>query len=383
MNMRASIASVGPVIDDIRRDLSLSAAEASFLTALPLICFAGGAVIAPRLARRWGAPGVLAAVFAATAGGLVWRATFGTAALFGGTLLSGAAIAIANVLLPAVVKREFAKWTGAIMGLYIGTTAAMAGLAAGITVPVSQASRYGWRAGLAIWAPPAGVAAAAWLLIARGTRQLGDVPPRATRPRAAPLPLRKDQVAWNVTLFMALQSMVFYSLLSWLPSIYRSSGLDPEAAGKQLSMMLLIGIPIAIAGPSVLTRSSRQSAWSIVTVAFLATGLSGLLLAPGFAPTAWTLLVGVGTGTAFPLALTLMVLRARLADDAADLASMSQSIGYALGALGPFIFGALRDVSGDWRLPISCLLLLLLPLAAAGVGAGKDVYIRSGQRLPL
>lgn len=376
--MRSSIASVGPVVDDIRADLDLSAVEASFLTALPLICFAGGAVIAPHLARRWGAPSVLAAVFAATGGGLVWRATFGTAALFGGTLLSGAAIAIANVLLPAVVKREFARWTGAVMGLYIGTTAAMAAMAARVTVPVSQVSRYGWRAGLAIWAPPAGVAAAAWLLLARGSREPGDSGPLGATPSGiASFPLRNDRVAWHVTIFMALQSMVFYSLLSWLPSIYRSSGLDAQAAGEQLSMMLLIGIPIAIAGPSLFTRSTKQSAWSVVAVTFIATGVSGLLFAPGYAPTAWTLLVGAGTGIAFPLTLTLMVLRARLSDDAANLSSMSQSIGYALGALGPFLFGALRDVSGDWRLPLACMLFLLLPLAASGMGAGKDVYVRS------
>lgn len=373
VNLRPAVSSVGPVLQDIRADLGLSAAAAALLTTLPVVCFGAGAVVAPRLARRFGSEVVLAAVFAVTTGGLALRVAASTTALFVGTFLAGSAIAIANVLLPATIKRGFAQPVGAMMGVYLSTTLLMSAVAAGATVPIAQQLGGHWRAGLGAWAAPAAVAGLLWLAVvaARRHRPLdGD-----TRTGVAPSLLR-DRVAWSVTVFMGLQALLLYTVLSWLPSVYRFQGASPETAGQLVSLSVVIGAPTALFVPRLLSRWRTQSAWGVATPAFVAAGLSGLLLTPGANLWLWAVLIGIGAGTAFPVALTLVVLRSRTAEDAAQLSAMSQSVGYTLAAAGPFLFGFLNDLSGGWTVPLLLLLILLVPQAAAGFDAGRPVHVR-------
>ena len=372
-NLRPAVASVGPVLADLRADLGLSGAAAAALSALPVVCFGLASALAPVAARRLGPDGALVAVLGLTASGLLLRLLPSTGALFGGTLLAGAAIAVGNVLLPALVKREFPHRVGLVTGVYTSVVSLAAATAAAATVPLAQALGGGWRTGLGLWAVPALVALAVWVPLAVVRRD----PALAARPVLGASMLRSP-LAWAVTTFMGLQSLGFYAMLAWLPTVLREEGLSAVAAGGLLGLLATVGTPGGLVLPSLLVRAPDQRRWVVVVTSVTGLGLLGLALAPGAVPLLWAVLIGLGQGAAFPLALTLVVLRTRDADDAARLSAMSQGFGYTLAALGPLALGALRDATGDWRVPLLLLVVLLVPQLVAGLVAGGSGTVDGG-----
>lgn len=372
VNLRPAVSSVGPVLADIRADLALSAAAVSALTALPVVCYGFGALLAPRLARRFGSESVMAAMLALLTLGLLVRLGPTTSMLFVGTFIATSGIAVGNVLIPALIKRKFPEQAGLMMGLFVSVLIASTAVAAGATVPLTRVLDAGWRTGLAVWAVPAAFATLVWSAVALRRWQRQESTDRTTE---VPSSLRRDPVAWQVTAFMASQSMVFYSLLSWLPTVLRSHGTSPGTAGQLLSVMVVMGAPAALVLPSLLTRTRGQRSWAVLVTTLTALGVTGLLLAPTAAPLLWVVLMGAGTGGALPLALTLMVLRSPNAQRAAQLSAMSQSVGYLLAAAGPFVFGMVRGATGGWTAPLLVLLLLLMMQASTGVAAGRPLLV--------
>jgi CP family cyanate transporter-like MFS transporter len=231
LNLRIAVASVPPVIDEISDDLDLSSAAAGLLTSAPILCFGLLAPVAPLLARRLGAERVLLLALIPLTAGVLLRAESSVFALFAGTLVAGAAIAVANVVVPSIVKGRFARRAGRLTGFYVAALGAGAALAAGLTVPIERALGAGWEAGLAVWALPA--AAAAALLGVAVARDEGRITAR-DGPGDARV-LLGDPLAWQVTLYFGLQSIVFYIALTWLPSILRDSGFGAGAAGALLA----------------------------------------------------------------------------------------------------------------------------------------------------
>ena len=359
------------MIDEVADDLGLSSAAAGLLTSAPILCFGLLAPVAPVLARRLGAERVLLlALFPLVAGTLV-RGESSAAALFAGTLLAGAAIAVANVVVPSIVKGRFAERAGRLMGIYVAALGAGAAIAAGLTVPVEEALEAGWEAGLAVWAIPAALAAVILgVAVARGgSRVTGRGGPGDARA------LLGDGLAWQVTLFFGLQSILFYIALTWLPSILREDGYGAREAGALLALFALGGIPASLVVPIVATRMRDQRAIAVGVAALEAAAVAGLLAAPA-AAAVWVTLFALGQGAAFSLALTLIVLRAPDSRRAAELSGMAQAIGYTLAAAGPLGVGALHDWSGGWDAPLAALLLMTVPLLAAGLLAGRAATVR-------
>ncbi len=243
LNLRPAAASVGPLIPRIQQDAGISSAGAGALVTLPVLCFGALAPLAPVLARRLGARASIAGALVVLLTGLLVRLVPGTAFLFLGTALAGAAIAVGNVLMPVLVRRNFAHRTGSITGMYTTALIGFAALAAGLSVPLADALGGGWRPGLAIWALPAAVALVAWAPQLRRLRP--DSSPLADPPAGA-LRLLKDRLAWQVTLFFALQSASFYATLSWLPSIFHSHGASQAQAGLLLSVSMIVGLATAV-----------------------------------------------------------------------------------------------------------------------------------------
>jgi MFS transporter, CP family, cyanate transporter len=184
-----------------------------------------------------------------------------------------------------------------------------------------------------------------------------------------------DALAWQVTLFFGLQSIVFYIALTWLPSILREDGFGAGEAGALLALFALGGIPPALVVPVLATGMRDQRAIAVGVAAIEAVAVIGLLAAPG-AAAVWVTLFALGQGAAFSLALTLIVLRAPDSRRAAELSGMAQAIGYSLAAVGPLAVGALHDWSGGWDAPLVALLLLTVPLLAAGIAAGRARTVR-------
>jgi MFS transporter, CP family, cyanate transporter len=367
LNLRPSIVAVSPILGTIRADTGMSTAVAGLLTTLPLLCFGLLAPLAPRLARRFGTERVLLATMAAIGAGTALRLLPATLALLGGTVVIGAGIAVANVLLPGVIKRDFGSRVGLMTGLYSMSLSIGAALAAGITVPLEHATHTGWRTTLALWGLLAVVAMFVWVPQAR--RRVGQGTSAAER---AVRGLWRHPVAWLVTGFMGLQSLGYYATGAFLPTILTSGGMSQGLAGWLLSLANLLGIVGAFGTPVLAARGVRP-AWLAVAAALLtAGGLTGLALAPVAGAYLWIVLLGLGQSAAFSLAMLFIVLRAPDGRHAAQLSSMAQCCGYLLAAAGPLAIGAVHQVTGGWSVPLVVLIVLLAPQTATGLGAARN-----------
>jgi MFS transporter, CP family, cyanate transporter len=372
LNLRPAVASVGPELSSIRADLGLSSAAVSVLTAAPVFCFGVAASLGPWLSRRVGLRRAVLIVMAAIVVGLVVRIGPDSATLFVGTLIAASGIAAANVLLPVIIKRDYAARTGLLMGLYTTAVVGSAAAGAGLTVPLGNAIGHGWRGGLGVWALAAVVGVAIWAPRVRDDHVV-VVPETAEDPAR----LRRDSLAWMVTIFFGLQSLSFYSVLSWLPSLYQDHGYSAAAAGGLLSLSALVQLPVALVLPAIAARMPRQESLVVGSVVLTALGLAGVLIAPTTAAPLWMVLLGLGQGGAFAVALTLLVLRTRGHVSTSQLSSMAQSIGYLIAGLGPLLVGGLHAATNGWRVPMAFLLLLLVPEFVTGVRAAAPGFIRT------
>lgn len=371
-NLRPAVTGIGPVLPDIKSSLHLSGAEAALLTTLPLLCFGLVGPGGPILARRLGIELVLWLALLGITGGLVLRSVGGEATLYLGTALAGSSIALGNVLLPALVKRDFAERPGLATGTYTMVLGGSAGLSAGITVPLAHALGLGWRGGLALWAVPAGLALLAWT-----PRLRGHTLPDASEEVGDLGALLRDRLAWAVAIYFGVQSLLFYASISWLPTLYRDLGYTKTEAGVIVSVLTFVGLPAGLIVPTLAARSHDQRVWAVVTTLLAAVGLAGFVFVPTAAPYVWALVLGSGLGATFPLVLTLVVLRTRSQLDTGHLSALAQSVGYGLAALGPLAVGALHDATDSWKPAFGFLLALTVVQLWACLGAAKPGYVRS------
>jgi MFS transporter, CP family, cyanate transporter len=367
-NLRPALASVGPVLDDVRADLMLSGITAALLVSLPVLCLGLLAALAPRLARRWGMEPILTVVLVAIAAGLLMRVLGETGSLFAGTVIASGAIAVGNVLLPALIKRDFPRHSGTMIGVYTMALSGSAAVAAAATVPLGEAIGLGWRGALGLWVVPAVVALVLWFPFTGSHTP----PPPTETPRGS---LLTDPLAWQVTVFFGVQSLFFYAALSWLPSVYRDHGYSPVAAGFVLSAMTFVQIPITLLLPRFAARARDQRIYLAATTTLTAVGLMGVLLAPATLPYLWSSVMGVGIGGSFSLGLLLFVVRSRTPTDTARLSAMAQTFGYVIAATGPMLMGAVYDATASWTLPLTLLLLLAVPQFIAAVLAGRPLHV--------
>ena len=387
LNLRMGVASVGPVLPSIEQDLGIPAAAAGLLTTIPVFAFGAFAFLAPALTRWIGLHRLLALTMVVVAIGIGIRLIPSPVALFGGTVLVGAGIAVANVCMPAVIKHDFAHRVRLMMGLYSTALFLGAAAAAALTVPFQSALDGSWRGALAVWAIPAVLALLIWL--PRAMRAAPDSAAADAAADAIPEPrdeprlsaLLRDPVAWAVTGFMGLQSLSYYAALTWIPTMLQDAGVPLADAGLLLSYSSFPGIAAALLVPTVLRRI--RPTWLPVLVSGLlcAAGLTGLLIAPGgAAPWLWMTLLGLGQGAAIALSLTYIVLRAPDARHTAHLSTMAQGIGYLLAGLGPIGLGILHAAVGGWIVPVAALILVLAVQVVAGAGASRERHVRSGAR---
>ena len=368
-NLRGALIVLAPVMEQARRDTGFSTTAAGLLLTLPVLCFAAFSPVAPRLLRRWSIERVLTVAMAVLAVGVLMRLAATSMALIAGTVTVGAAIAIGNVLLPALVKRDFPGRVGLMTGAYVTVMSVGATLAAGTTILIQQASGLSWRAALALWAIPA-VAALAVCLLRSTSRVNGgqSVPPL---PSGSPA-LYRDPLAWQVTLFMGFQSLIFYSSVAWLPTLFIDHGFTEAQGGLLLGVMNLVGLPASLAAPLLAGRRATQTRLVLGTSVLTGAGLLGIVLQPAAAPVLWMALLGLGQGSAIGLALTLIGLRAPDSAHAARLSSMAQSIGYLIAAFGPLVLGAMHALTGSWTLAFAATLLALALQTLTGFGASRD-----------
>ncbi len=369
-NLRAPITAVGPLVGTIIEDTHMSNTMAGLLTTLPLLGFAALSPLAPKLARQFGTEAtLLAALFILTLG-IILRSVPSVASLFLGTAMLGLAIAAGNVLLPSLIKREFPHRIGLFTGSFTLTMSIWAAIASGVSVPIAQGLGYGWRVALLCWAGLSVITFMVWF------RQLRHTPPKVPmKVIKAWSPLWHSKVAWQVTLFMGLQSIAFYSAIAWLPEVLYDKGISLSHAGWMLSMMQFISLPAAFGVPLLAARLPNQRGIVTVTAILYIVGYTGLLSGHTEWLTLSILMLGLAQGSSISLALTLFGLRSTNAHQAAELSGMAQSIGYLLAAGGPILFGFFHDLTHSWNTSLLFLLTVSILQFIVGLGAGRNVTI--------
>jgi CP family cyanate transporter-like MFS transporter len=380
LNQRPAVVAVAPVLRDLRADTGLSAALAGLLTTLPVLCFGAFAPVAPRLGRRIGLETAVALSLVLLAAGIALRLLSPVALLYAGSTLAGAAIALANVLLPAYVKREFRR-PGTVMGLYSASLNVGAALGAAATVPLAGALGVNWRVGLGLWLVLALAALALWLPIAGTGRH--DRRPAGDVVGTGSWSLLRQPLARQVTAFIGLQSVQFYSVAAWLPTLLADSGVPVDEGGLLLGLSNVVGAVAALLAPAQAGRMRTQRPLVAAVMAAYVVGLTGLLVAPDSGTLIWVSFFGVAQGGGFALALTLIVLRSPTPLTAARLGGVAQCLGYLLAAGGPPVLGALHDATDGWAWPLALLLVLLVPMSWVGWGAARNAVLSTDRAEPV
>ncbi|MFF8396493.1 CynX/NimT family MFS transporter [Streptomyces sp. NPDC016172] len=400
LNLRPAITSLGALLEEVRDGLGMSGSVAGLLTSVPPLCFAVFGVMAPRLARRFGAGAVVCAGMAAIATGLIVRPyAGGTAGFLAGSALALMGIAVSNVLMPVIVKHWFPDRVGSMTGLYSMALALGTALAAAVTVPLTDTLGGSWQTGLALWAGLAVAAVLPWLPFVRGrvtppgagertagTETGGDAPVQgletAARTQAAAstehvrvetprLRMTRSRTAWALAVFFGLQATAAYVTMGWMAQIFRDAGVPPGTAGLLLAVTMVMGVPLAFVIPRLATRLPHQGPIVLALGVCGLAGYAGLYLAPAAGAWAWALLLGVAN-CAFPLALTMVGMRAKTGPGVAQLSAFAQSTGYLISIPGPLLVGVLYQHSGGWGLPIALMSALMIPQMAVGFLAGRD-----------
>ena len=370
-NLRAPITSLAPLLNLIRDSFALSAAAAGILTTLPLLVFAVVSPFAALVAREYGTERVLFGALLLVAGGILLRSMDAVWCLYLGTCLIGAGIALGNVLLPSLLKRDFPDRIATLTGAYSLSMGLAAALASASMIPLAQVSGSGWPWALGALLVLPLAALLVWLPQLRSP----TAPARATSTLPHGGRIWHSALAWQVALFLGLNSFIYYVVVGWLPAILAAAGYSAAAAGTLHGLMqLATAIPGLMLGLAV-RRTRDQRGLAIGVSLLTAAGLAGLLWLPGWAML-WTLLFGFGSGATFILGLTFVSLRASSAHQAAALSGMAQCIGYLLAAVGPPTVGALYDAFASWSIPLAGCALLSIVMACVGSLAGRAIQIK-------
>jgi CP family cyanate transporter-like MFS transporter len=383
LNLRTAITSLPPLFPDLQTRLHLSSATLSLLAATPVICFGVVSAFTAWLNRRYGEEVILQLALVLLTAGLLLRGVAPGAMLFPGTVLAASAIAVLNVLLSSMAKRRWPERAGLLVGIYLTTLSAGAILSSLLSVPLYRSSGGSVRLALGVWALPAALAVLLWLPQLR-YRPAGPAPGTAdgaaagaagTAPARAGVKVYRYALAWQVTAFMGLQSLLYYAALSWLPTIFQDRGASAVTAGNLLALMGAGNLATSLIVPVLAHRSPSQRALVVPSLLGTAAGLAGSLWAPlGSAPF-WVLVLGVSQGSCLGLAIFFMMARAPDADVAASLSAFAQSVGYLAASAGPLEVGLLHSATGSWNIPVVLLLVLCAAELATGLMAGRPLTL--------
>jgi CP family cyanate transporter-like MFS transporter len=369
--IRPPVASIGPLVEELIRTEFLTLFQVSLMTSVPIVCFGLGAFLSPALVKRFTLNKAMMYVLIVLSVAMATRLIGGFPALMTSTIIIGLAIAIANVLIPTIVREQFPDRIELITGVYVTLLAISASFAAAIAVPSSDLLG-GWRGALAVWIIPAVLAIVFWVPLFR-SKSVGKVTSVATHAEERKAVVRSS-LTWGIVFFFGLQSGGFYSILNWLPSLLIDRGMSAVDAGSLLGLTTFVGVPSGFLA-SLLFRKFKSL--SIIAVGMTSLTLAGLLmiwLTPELLVLA-CVITGFGFAATFPLSLTLIGSRASTSTQTTQLSALAQGWGYLLSAAGTFGFGFLREVTGTWDASLVLISVLTFIQLFAGAVAGRDKRI--------
>jgi cyanate transporter len=375
LNLRPAVVAVGPLLIQIQHELGLSGAAAGALTTLPVLFFGAFGMVTPFLRRTPRGETLLVTSMGLLVLGLLARAIPVQVALFGGALLAGIAISIGNIAVPAIIKRDHPQSITTVTAVYTVAITAGAAVSSSIVVPLEHAFGSSWRLPLVLLAIPAALAGLAWLPRLRAAAAL---PPPPAGGVAAQV--WRSRLAWYVTGFMGLQSLLAYVTSGWLPTICQDRGLSEAAGGYALGLTSLLQAVGALLVPVIERRLRDQRPLVVLVAAVCVVGYSGIVWAPVGTIWVWVVVLGFGQGVGFATALSFIGLRAHDAHVTGQLSGMAQGVGYVIAALGPLVVGVVHDLTHGWSVPTVLLLVVCGAMLIPGLGAGRDRVISIDQR---
>ncbi len=368
LNLRTLFSSFSAVLTEITAATGMPVLMVTLLTTVPVTFLGLFAPLAPGLARRFGAERTLLGAMVVLTLGLAMRGTGAIPAMLAGTFAAGAAIAVVNVLLPGLVKRDFQHRLGLMSGLYTMSMCGAAALGAGFTHPIYAATG-SWQTALAFWTLPAAVAVVLWAPIALRQKHV-----RRARATAGPSVWRSP-LAWQITLFMVFQAMMSFSVFAWLAPILRERGVDGGTAGTIVAVSIVLQMGGSLLAPTLAVKLSRQRGINTVVALMTGTGFALSIFGPLGGIWIWTGLLGLGQGSLTAVALTMIVLRTRDAHTASHLSGMMQGVGYGVGSIGTLLVGWLHAATGSFA-PAGLMFLLVGALCAGfGWRAGRRRFV--------
>ncbi|HBS5870009.1 TPA: CynX/NimT family MFS transporter [Klebsiella aerogenes] len=363
--LRVTFTGIAPLLDAIRAEYQLTTAQSGLLTTLPLLAFGLVSPLAAGVARRFGIERSLLLAMVIICLGIGLRSLPSAAWLYIGTALIGCGIALGNVLLPGLIKRDFSGHVARMTGAYSITMGAAAAAGSAMVVPLALAG-FGWRGALLLLMVFPLLALLLWLPQARRQATTPMTGSGAAHNRG----IWRSALAWQVTLFLGINSLVYYVIVGWLPAILQSMGYSEAQAGSLHGLLQLATAAPGLAIPLVLHRLKDQRGIAVLVALMCVVSTLGLWLLPGQA-VIWTLIFGFGSGATMILGLTFIGLRASSAHQAAALSGMAQTIGYLLAACGPPLIGKIHDAYGDWHIPLIIVALIAVVMALFGALAGR------------
>jgi len=371
-NLRVPLTSAGALVSFIRDDFGISNALAGAITTLPLIAFALLSPFAPKIANKIGMERTIAISLALLIIGILIRSASAIELLFTGTLLVGLGIAVGNVLIPGIIKMNFPFKIGLMTGLYAIVMNVFGALGSGLSIPIATSGSFGWRGSLVIWSGLALITLLIWL---PQLMKKHDAKKKINNQKIGGM--LRSPLAWKITVFMGAQSLIFYTLITWLPTILTANGYDIHLAGWGVFIFQFASIPFTFIIPVIADRMKNQVMLAFVSSGLILAGIIGLLAGLSELSILWVVFLGIGNGSAFSLSMMFFTLRTKDGYEAAELSGMAQSLGYLLAAVGPVLVGGLQDITGSWTLPLSMMALFAIVMLIMGVASGKNKQVSS------
>lgn len=355
-NLRPSITAVGPLIPLIREDLDLSNAWAGFLTTLPLLTFATFSLFSSSIGRKLGNARAILLGLVIIGVGTIIRVLGGSFFLFFGTALTGIGIVIGNVLLIPFIKVKLPHKIGLMTSIYTTGMSLIAAVASGVSIPLADIPGFGWRGSLLFWILLIILGIFFWIPQIKKNKV-----PVLEADIDIPVNTWKSTLAWQISIFMGVQSMIFFSLITWLPDLLIDRGFTATQAGYIVSGIQLVGLGGSFLAPLIAVKFKDQvMLGALLGIGYLLGFTTFFFESKGLLYAGLTI-IGLCLGSSISLAYTLIGLRTNSDKTTASLSGMAQSIGYFLAAVGPLIVGILIDIFGDWNL------FIVLMMAASAV----------------
>ncbi|MBF0753543.1 MFS transporter [Jeotgalicoccus nanhaiensis] len=369
-NLRVPLTSAGALVSFIRDDFGISNALAGAITTLPLIAFALLSPFAPKIANKIGMERTIAISLALLIIGILIRSAGAIELLFTGTLLVGLGIAVGNVLIPGIIKMNFPFKIGLMTGLYAIAMNVFGALGSGLSIPIATSGSFGWRGSLVIWSGLVLITLLIWL---PQLMKKHDAKKKINNQKIGGM--LRSPLAWKITVFMGAQSLIFYTLITWLPTILTANGYDIHLAGWGVFIFQFASIPFTFIIPVIADRMKNQVMLAFVCSGLILAGIIGLLAGLSELSMLWVVFLGIGNGSAFSLSMMFFTLRTKDGYEAAELSGMAQSLGYLLAAVGPVLVGGLQDITGSWTPPLAMMALFAIVMLIMGVASGKNKQV--------